>query len=334
MFECETVKGSHFEMGLQHGRIFKHVIQSNIHQYAMRHTFEGSDVDMDRGLKKTRIAEKKYAPWIFEELNGISKGSGVEYKWIERMHLRVWGAVAKKPYINGGCTGIGMITKNKSIILGGNCDDPRQCYVLIKRIPKKGLPHLQVTWAGSGWGHNGINKSGFALVQASIGCAHIIKLPNEIYGNVSTMTRVLLETCSTVAEAVDLLKQTKPTSSFVLGDKKGNMLMFQGVGPYQSFEEPKNNMLFFSNHIIIKDLTGKIPEYKKYKSAITEYSLKRYQTLENVRNNKNIPKTLDLIKSLLRSHKNFPHSICNNATVMSSITMPMTNPKEMLIVNI
>lgn len=60
------------------------------------------------------------------------------------------------------------------MIVGGTLDDPRQCYVLLRRIPRDGLPHVMVTWAGAGWGHSGVNAAGLGISQSSIGgCCNV-----------------------------------------------------------------------------------------------------------------------------------------------------------------
>ena len=103
MFDCETIRGTPHEMGVQHGRAFRHLIRGNVQKWAMRHTFQGTDEHLDSGLESVRRAERTHAPWLFEELRGIADGSGVDYAWIERMHLQVWGLVPKseQPHILG-----------------------------------------------------------------------------------------------------------------------------------------------------------------------------------------------------------------------------------------
>ena len=112
MFDCVTLKGTPYEMGLQHGRVFRHLIRGNVHAYPMRHAFQGTDQEMDAGLNEARESDHTYAPWVFEELRGIADGSGVEYIWIERMHLRVWNRVPNRPLDQAGCTAIGMVTED------------------------------------------------------------------------------------------------------------------------------------------------------------------------------------------------------------------------------
>ncbi len=149
MFNCETLTGTHYEMGLREGRIFRHLIRWNVHTYAMRHTFQGSDPELGAGLERMRQIYRTLAPWVFEELQGIAEGSGVDYIWIERMHLRVWNLVPNKSLSPGGCTAIGMVTEGHGVVVGGTLDDPRQSYALVRRVPKEGIPHIQVIWPGT-----------------------------------------------------------------------------------------------------------------------------------------------------------------------------------------
>jgi hypothetical protein len=65
----ETVRGTPYEMGLQHGRAYRHVIHGNVHAWALRHTFQGTHAALDAGLKPYRAA-------LLERVRGVP-GSGM-----------------------------------------------------------------------------------------------------------------------------------------------------------------------------------------------------------------------------------------------------------------
>ena len=329
MFDCVTFRGTPYEMGLQHGRAFRHVIRGNVHAYPMRHTFQGTDEEMDAGTESARRSDEKYAPWVFDELRGIADGSGVDPIWIERMHLRVWNTVPNKALDASGCTVIGMITEDAGVVVGGTLDDPRQSYVLVRRVPREGIPHLQVMWAGVGWGHNGINEAGFCLATASLGAVEPEdRTPQDTYGLNGTVGRVMLQTCQTVAEAVDVLRRMGCRGSYVLGDAAGDLVTCQSLGRAHAFQRPERGLVFCTNHVHMGDLANAL-EARGSKPVVTDYSRVRFETLQAAR--AGARRRLEEMKGLLRSHEGYPHSICNEGTVMGSIAAPQTQPGKLHI---
>jgi isopenicillin-N N-acyltransferase-like protein len=320
----ETVRGTPYEMGLQHGRAYRHVIHANVHVYSMRHTFQGSDAALDAGLKPCRDAERRRAPWVFEELRGIAEGSGVDYPWIERMHLRVWGFVPKAELCATGCTGIGMISKSDGVLVGGTLDDPRQSYVLLRRIPRDRIPHVLLMWAGACFGHNGVNAAGLVVAESSLGrCTPEWPKRGPLFTNAA---RWLLEACETVPQAVARLKKLRPHTSIVIGDAKGNLISCQSFGDAGiAFERPaaRGDFLFNTNHIHLRALVERIAA-KGCVPKLTEYSITRFATLERAR--ARLPRSRATMERLLRSHAGHPHSICNGGTVAATCGMPESNP--------
>jgi hypothetical protein len=326
MFDPVTVTGTPYEMGFQHGRAFRHVIRGNVHVYSMRHTFQGADEELNTGLADIRQAEQTHAPWVFDELRGIADGSGVEYAWIERMHLQVWGLVPKKSYTPGhGCTSIGMRAEEFGLIVGGTLDDPRQCEVLIRRLPRDGIPHIQVSWAGAAWGHNGMNAAGLSVASSSAG--DVRPKPDSV-NELCSISRVILQTCQRAGEALEVLKRMRTRNSFVVGDAAGQLLAFQGIGAFQAHEVVTGDLVFFTNHAVMPALKEAL-HAGGHEIHVEESSVARYETL--TRAAAILPRTLETVKALLRSHDAFPRSICNDGTVMASVAMPQSKKPCLLV---
>jgi hypothetical protein len=79
MFIAETVRGTHYEMGLEQGRLFRHVIQANVHTWVMKHANRMTEGEMDALVAGPRRSDEALAPWVFEELRGIAEGSGIDH---------------------------------------------------------------------------------------------------------------------------------------------------------------------------------------------------------------------------------------------------------------
>ena len=251
------------------------------------------------------------------------------------MHLRVWNNVPRKELTpsSGGCTGIGMIAKKDGVIVGGTLDDPRQSYVLIRRIPRNGISHVQVIWAGSCWGHNGTNAAGLCLAQSSLGCT----VPGLSYDNSkrrirnSTSGRILLERCEDVPQALKMLKRIQSTESLVIGDAKGNLVACQSLGGFcQAFQpaKGKQDFLFNTNHIHMPELVAKVTAAGCV-PKVTEYSMTRFATLERAR--ASMPRTVRTMQHLLRSHAGHPNCICNDGTVTATYALPQSRPGVLFV---
>lgn len=320
MFITETVRGTHYEMGLEQGRLFRHVIQANVHTWVMRHAFLFSDAQMDAFVEESRRSDEALAPWVFKELQGIAEGSGVALPWIQRLHWRLWNKLPAPPPAGTACTAIGLIAADEGPVVGGTLDDPRDSYVLIRRIPRDGIPHLMIHWAGTVWGHNGVNEAGLAIASASVGWFEPkLPMPKEVYGLPGTTSRQLLETCATVSEGLAFLRRARTFGSLVLADASGAMSAVQTYGPCLAVEEPKDGMIFLTNHICMPALVAEGARHG-CRPGITDYSRTRYEVLEKYR--KQTGRSLAVMEELCRSHEGHPHSICNDGTVMASFAAP------------
>lgn len=315
MFHLETVRGSHYEMGRRHGCLFRHVIQASVHRWVMPHTCLATDAALDAAVDGPRRSDERFAPHLLDELRGIADGSGVPVPMIRRLHWRLWNRLPLRKA--SGCTAIGLLTEDGTPVVGGTLDDPREPYVLLRRFPKRGIPHVMIVWAGTAWGHNGINAEGLALASASVGgFKPDWPAPRRLCALTGTAGRLVLETCATVNDALALLRVLRPSAALVLGDAKGNLVVFQGYGTRQATAVPEQGLVFATNHVYLPPLVTAGARLGS-KPTISRYSLTRFQVLSRARGH--IPLTPAGLMALCRSHAGYPHAICNDGTVMASL---------------
>ena len=162
------VKGSHYEMGYQHGILLKEKIQQNIRamlHYAERETTYEELMSMWNTMKK--YVDQKY----IDELTGIADGANISFLDLAAaIMVVVWG--------DSGCYGIsswGPATKNgtlyhaRSFDLPMTIQDPQtgvfayENAVLIIREPNEGYASISPTVAGSFHTGGGINEQGISL---------------------------------------------------------------------------------------------------------------------------------------------------------------------------
>lgn len=329
----ETVSGSPYEMGFQQGKIFKHVIKGDVHQWAMRHSFQGSDEYLKKSKEVSRKLNLNMAPWIEEEIKGLADGSGVDAEWLHLLNLRIWETpnlpyeqskgLTKLPQIDSsGCTAFGMITKEDGVVIGGNLDDQRHPYALIRRLPRNGLAHITVARAGGIWNQNGMNEAGLFMAADGMG-----KHPDFIDTNPEplppngTIKRLVLQTCRNVNEAVELIIKSRTSHNFVLGDASGNLAAVQVMGSLHDVQYAKDyeNMVFCTNHAFMPGIVKPLLA-QKCEPYVAEKSKVRFDVLTNAR--KKLPRNFETLRTMLTSHEGHPNSICNNLSAFSLMARP------------
>jgi len=329
----ETVSGTPYEMGLQQGKIFKHVIKADLHQSAMRHHFQGSDEYLRKSKEVSRNLNKEIAPWIEEEMLGVSEGSGIDVEWLHLLNLRIWetpnltydkNSDTPKPSIidSSGCTAFGMITKEDGVVIGGNLDDQRYPYALIRRIPKVGLAHVTVARVGGIWNQNGMNEAGLFMAADGMG-KHpdfIDSDPAPLPAN-GTIKRLILQTCHTVDEAIELIRKSRTSHNFVLGDAQGNLAAVQVMVSLFDVQYAKDyeDMVFCTNHAFMQGIVGPLRS-QNCEPFVAEKSKVRFEVLEKKK--KKFPRNFVTLQKVLTSHDGHPNSICNNLTVFSLMAKP------------
>jgi len=325
----ETVRGTHYEMGFAHGKALRHLIHGLVSK-TMRHTFEESEEELDRELALIRKGDETFSPWIFEELRGIADGSGVALEHLERTHLRVW-TVPRKAIEHAQCTSVGMISEDVGVIVGGTLDDPRAPYVLLRRLPRDGIPHVTIARAGACWGHNGVNEAGLAVSQSSLGGydpAPSRLAPDPLLRS-AMGTRIMLETCRSVPEVLALLGKMRTESNYVIGDAQGNLVACQclrGFDPVVQHADDHGGMVFSTNHIHMPELVAKLAAQDS-QPVIPEHTSVRFAVVERWK--ATMPRSKDTFMALLRSHERYPHSVCRDATAYATFSVPQQEPSAL-----
>jgi hypothetical protein len=218
-----------------------------------------------------------------------------------------------------------MRSAEDGVIVGGTLDDPREPYVLMRRIPKDGIPSIMINWAGTAWGHNGVNDEGLALANASVqGSDPELPPARGTLLQPAMVGRLILSSCADAAQGMALLKRLAPRCGFVLGDKSGRLVAYQGGGGRPFFAEPEADMIFCTNHYWIPELLDCVAQHG-CKTRIAHHSAVRLETLRRFRTNEKA-RDFAAFLSLLKSHEGYPNSICNERNVMGLAARPQREP--------
>jgi len=319
--EIVTVRGSHYQMGLEHGKAFRDEILFNIDRMHIWGGVSGNETACHALLQRQYDAVADYAPDVFEEIEGIAAGAGVEPETIKLMTFRAWN------HFPSLCTAVGMKDSSGKVYIGGNIDDPAECYVLMRHEPSDAYNYVDMRWAGAAWGCNGINEKGFGYTLAGLWDTEHFEDPlPAVHIPTGIVHRTLLSKCATVAEAIEVLSEARVRWNTVLGDAKGNLAMAQCMGSVMGIEYPddpgNNGLVGSSNHAFRRELIDAMAKQGKTPGA-QPGSLDRRRVIEGLRADPNVGWTLNDLQNVLRNHDNYRPgegypSICNDTQAYSN----------------
>ena len=100
-----TVRGSHYEMGFQHGLAYRAEILNNLEEMATPEWGCDPDDPNDVATANALLADQYAAveaayPWVFDEIEGIADGAGIDYDKVRLLSFRAWDVM---------CTTIGAV---------------------------------------------------------------------------------------------------------------------------------------------------------------------------------------------------------------------------------
>jgi isopenicillin-N N-acyltransferase-like protein len=174
------VKGSHYEMGFQHGKLLKDDLRDSLNQVLSRcYEFAGKEAKLPLlGKAVTNClldeAYKRMEPYIpkddKEEMEGLADGSGISLKNIQRVH-------AIPGLTETSCSAIaafGKATENGNLYQLRILDyimelGIQEHPIIIVYQPEEGNPFVNIGWAGFIGVISGMNKEGIAISEMGYG---------------------------------------------------------------------------------------------------------------------------------------------------------------------
>lgn len=218
-----VVTGTPHEMGLALGTLMKAEINAFIPTFlggAQKSDPERySDAKLDEAWKST---SKYMTPRYIEEMKGVAEGSGIPFDVVRRAHMvpvvgnyscsgiAVWGGAAKNGHL--------YQLRNLDYSLDAHLQDVPMVAVY---IPKKGVAHLNVSFAGTIGVNTGMNAEGITLSE--IGDSPTREYPYDLNGaHFMSLFRDILYDAHNLDEAVKIVQNAKRIKKYhyVIGDGK------------------------------------------------------------------------------------------------------------------
>lgn len=312
--------GTSYQIGVAHGKNFRSEIQR---AFVTHCAFHLSDHDLNNICIDIESKLQQYLPAAYEELRGISDGSGLSFRQV--ILLNHWEEIAQLAGEDkqSGCTSIIFRDTEDGPILGKTTDiESFQVpdYFLFNIAPEQGYRMLLLGKIGTLKCEAGMNETGLC-----IGSNSSIEKNNTV-GKLERMTllRYLLQTCDNIASAVAYLKQYpfyRLGLNVSIFDQSGRAVVAECGNTKMAVREITGSVGYATNHYLTPEMAA------EYDYGIWYYqnSMDRFSFLQSQFADRTVVSSVDTMKALIKAHPQVG-SICNHTdccqTKFATIWMP------------
>lgn len=313
VFPFHRFSGSHYQIGQQYGDTCRDLIKLNL-DLSMHRLQERSNITREQILKTTleyRPFLLRHAPFLDEEIHGLSAGSGLTPEEIYYLQLRAEVQASFTPFANGNpmleCTTFAISpqgTADRNPLAGQNADLPSfysDICIVVEIISEDFPPVLMVTPAGQ-VSYIGMNQSGLCVFANYLVCdGWRIGFPRYC------LTRLAL-TQDNVTDAERLLVEVQRASSrnILMLDSRGEILDLEFAVQRHGRLTSADGRFVHTNHFISPDM---LDEERSSVGDISN-SQHRLTRLGSLIANDFGSLDADKLKSHLRDRETYPHPVC------------------------
>jgi len=247
---------------------------------------------------------REHAPFLWEELEGMSQGSAVPLS-----RLLILQARAEVMRVNKGapppleCTTFAVSGRRAGggTLFGQNVDLVplvESFGVVVRHMPKDAPAALLYTTAGL-LGHNGLNEAGVGV------CANFIDDPagwGEGLPRYLLSRLALREETAEAARDAALAPPRAASRNLLIADDRGTLLDVEALCREAAVLRDVDGLLVHANHL-------EAPEFKGYETP-KENSLRRRERLQELLETATTPVTVADVQGFYRDHANAPHTLC------------------------
>ncbi len=293
------LKGSHYEMGVKRGMIFKKgriVFPLRLDGFQLEH-----------GKQSERILRECF-PEVCQEIRGVSEAIGADYlqfaSWMLCMGCCMYNLKENVPVEIRGCTAFAF-ERNGSLLYGRNNDLPPYLREGSKSeiyMPENGN-RFQITTSSFINGEEGLNEHGLAVAMTFV-MTDLEKIQAGF--NSCFLVRYLLEKADCVEQAVSLLMELPVASNcnILLADKSGSMVVAECTPKAKNIREattfPDGKIVCTVNSFTSDRMKnyddGKVDDY---------HSRKRYQVVMESFSQGLLDGSIETVKNLLTGKYGF-----------------------------
>lgn len=321
-------QGSWGEIGYQVGQMCAPAIERHLEAWT-RHVMEQARCSreaVEAAAAPFARPIQDHAPFLWEELEGMSRGCGVPVSRLLILQARAEVMRANKaaaPPLE--CTTFALAghrTDSAATLIGQNVDlvpFVEEYGVVVRQYPEDGPAALLYTTAGL-LGHNGLNEAGVGV------CANFIDDPS---GWGDGLPRYLLsrlalrEENAEAARAAALAPPRAASRNLLIADDRGMLLDVEALRGQAAVLRGADGLLVHANHL-------EAPEFRGLETP-SENSLARRARLEHLLTGVGRALTVADLQGFYRDHANAPHTLCahpfpgRNLQTVVSVIGDLTN---------
>jgi isopenicillin-N N-acyltransferase-like protein len=244
---------------------------------------------------------QEHTPFLWEELDGMSRGSGIPIPRLLILQARAEVMRANRP--RGECTTFALTGRRASgsTLIGQNVDlvpFVADFGVIIRQMPKGHPAALLYTSAGL-LGHNGINEAGVGVVGNNLedAAGWGEGLPRYMLSRLA-----LREETAEAARAAVLAPPRAASRNLLIADERGTLLDLELLRSEAATLRGEDGLLIHANHL-------EAPEFKG-REEIPENSRRRRERLEELFQEAKVAVAVADVQRFYRDHVQAPHSLC------------------------
>jgi acyl-CoA:6-aminopenicillanic acid acyl transferase len=302
-------QGSPGEIGHTVGSMFAPLIADHVEAWT-RHVIAETGATRRAVLEAAagfRAPIETHAPFLWEEIEGMARGSGLSLDELCLLQARaeVLRALRTRPVApTPECTTFavgGRRTATGGVLFGQNVDLApfvEDFGVVVRQYPKGAPACLLYTSAGL-VGHNGLNEAGVGI------CANFVDDPSGWGEGLPRylLSRLALREDNAEAALAAALRPPRAASrNLLLADRSGTFIDAECLRTTVGVIRGADDMLVHANHLEAADLCAL--------ETPSENSLCRRRRLQALIEGAAAPLTVAQIRTFYRDHADHPHSLC------------------------
>lgn len=312
LIECS---GTPYEIGFAHGSKAKEEVLKSIATYKVMFKDYGN-LEWEEAKRRSNSYIdyiNQFSPDLMEEMRGVAEGAGVELQDILALNARseviMVPPEAHTPVPSDGCTSLsvsGDSSKDGHILLAQNWDwkDSQLDSLIVLKINRTDKPSITMVTEAGIIGKIGCNSAGLGV------CLNALGTPDKPEGvPLHVVLRGILdqEKVSDAIEKVNSLKNAC-AANYQIAHKNGACVDLEKAPTDFEVTYAENGLLAHTNHFITPRLYH-INDASRLMVHDTFVRLGRTRFLMN-KYNGNID--VDVIKTILTDHVDYPDSICSH----------------------
>lgn len=316
-----SLKGSHYEVGVQHGRGFREVIHCVIRQHCR--FFNPKRCPGHRAIQDRADALKAEYPQLLEEMGGIADGAEVPLEDVLVLNLGPWSS---------SCTNIAFCDSDEGPILGHvNDHKPGGHFDAVFAVELSGGTRLLYVGSAGALGNGaGVNSAGLAISHAQ---ARPMSGENAAQVlNMNLHSRALLEACRDSAEAEALLREhafRSGADNIIVMDASGHGFVAERYPDLVDFRGVEKGAIYCTNRTLAPG-TRRMTDQDNYERTAKEIAglVGRERYLQRLIDEHQGRFTQELMERILRCTEE-DAKICNAFSNWAAILFPRRT--EMLL---